>query len=171
MRGLLLPLVTLFAATALSAVAQPVVVGSPDVLPLALDDSFRVVKVFSQTIDPQLNAKAKIDSLKAEIDRRYFGAINEFEKRQREGNYYTVQWQAPKVSGGSDVTVRLEYRQKKLGAHVLAFDAHYPSASGTISTEFSVLGDDYYQDGAVVAWRVLLIQKGRIVGVQQSFLW
>ena len=150
---------------------QAVVVATPEVLPLALDDAFRVVKVFSQTVDPSKNSKSMVAALKAEVDRRYFGAINAFERRLREGNYYTVRWQAPKRPEGSDITVRLEYRQQKLGTHVQALEAHYPAASGAVSTEFSVLGDDYYQDGAVVAWRVLLIERGRIVGVQQSFLW
>mgnify|MGYP006284695827 CR=1 FL=1 len=182
---------------------QPVLVGVPEVLPLALDDTFRVVKVSAQTVDPEKNRKILLPALKAEVDRRYFGAINAFERRQREGCYYTIEWQAPKkgfswfskssapaepipavnatatasskkklaVSSPDEVTIRLEYRQQKLGNHVQALDVRYPSPSGTIHTEFSVLGDDYYQDGPVVAWRVLLIRAGRIVGVQQSFLW
>jgi hypothetical protein len=168
MRGILFPLVTLVSTVAACAAPEPKLVGSPEALPLALDDSFRVVKVFSQTVDPDKNGKVNLVALKAEIDRRYYGAINSFERRQREGNYYTIQWKAPK---SADLTVRLEYRQQKLGSHVQAMDARYQASGGTMSTEFSILGDDYYQDGPVVAWRVLLIERGRIVGVQQSFLW
>jgi hypothetical protein len=140
----------------------------PDVLPLALDDAYRIEKVVGQTVDPEKNGRVTLASLKAELERRYFGAINAFERRMREGNYFNVSWRAPK---GADVTVRLEYRQRNLGANVLSSEVHYPSVRGRGATEFSVLGEDYYQDGPVVAWRILLIEKGRIVGVQQSFLW
>lgn len=168
MRGILFPLVALFTATLAGAAPEPRLVGSSEVLPLALDDTFQIVKIFSQTVDPEKNGKVSLASMKAEIDRRYYGAINQFERRQREGNYYTVQWKVPKTL---DVTVRLEYRQQKLGSHVQALEARCSAGGGVGSTEFSILGDDYYQDGPVVAWRVLLIERGRIVGVQQSFLW
>lgn len=148
--------------------AESVIVAEPEVLPLSLDDSFRIEKVFTQVVDPKRNAQTKVEALKAEVERRYFGAINEFERKQREGNYFTVQWKAPK---GSDLTVRLEYRQKNLGSHVQALEARYPRSFGSERTEFSVLGDDYRQDGAVTAWRLLLIKEGKIVGVRQSFLW
>lgn len=169
MRGCLFSLFSLAIATAAFGAPNDVVsVAVSEVLPLALEDAFQVVKVLSQTLDPKLNQRVVSPMQKGEIDRRYFGAINKFERQQREGNYYTVHWKAPK---GSALTVRLEYRQQKLGTHVQALETQIAAAGGSGSTEFSILGDDYYQDGAVVAWRVLLIQQGRIVGLQQSFLW
>lgn len=150
------------------AASQAVGVVKAETLPLALNDRFEVVKIFAEVIDPKRNARAVSTYQKAEIDRRYYGAINQFERRQREGNYYTVRWKAPR---GTAVTVRLEYRQKNLGRHVQAMEVRYPEVLGEMRTEFSVLGDDYYEDGAVVAWRVLLIEAGQIVGLQQSFLW
>jgi hypothetical protein len=34
-----------------------------------------------------------------------------------------------------------------------------------------VTGDDYRMDGKVIAWRVVLIENGTIVALNQSFLW
>jgi len=145
-------------------------VASGEVLPLALDDAFQVEKVFSVLLDPVVNGKSGSTWLSAEEDRRYFGAINEFERRQRDGHSYTVHWRV-KPASARPLTVRFEYRQQKLGSKVQALEARYPNASGRLTTEFKVQGDDYHQDGAVTSWRVLLIEQGRVVGLQQSFLW
>jgi hypothetical protein len=67
--------------------------------------------------------------------------------------------------------LRLEYRQQNLGSHVQARELRYSAAKGSIKSEFQIIGDDYEQDGQVTAWRAVLIEKGRIVAVNQSFLW
>jgi hypothetical protein len=67
--------------------------------------------------------------------------------------------------------VRLEYRQEKLGSHVQAQEIHYDHVSGSLKTNFAVIGDDYNEDGKVTSWRALLIENGRIVALNQSFLW
>ncbi len=145
-------------------------VSSSNVLPLALEDAYEVEKVFSVLIDPALNGAATSPWLKAEEDRRYFGAINDFERSQRDGHSYAIHWKVSPARSGP-LTVRFEYRQLKLGSKVQALEARYPKASGKLRTEFTIQGDDYHQDGAVTAWRVLLIDQDRVVGLQQSFLW
>jgi hypothetical protein len=149
---------------------KPVQAPSAGPLPLALDDSIEVEKVFSVLIDPAVNGRVTSPWLRIEQDRRYFGAINAFERRQREGHTYTVHWKA-KPPAPAELTVRFEYRQQRLGSNVLTQEAHYSNASGRQRTEFTVQGDDYHQDGAVTAWRILLISQGRVLGLQQSFLW
>jgi hypothetical protein len=37
--------------------------------------------------------------------------------------------------------------------------------------EFDIIGDQNLEDGRVSGWRVLLIENGKIVGLNQSFLW
>src|SRR5438309_1735862 len=71
----------------------------------------------------------------------------------------------------ADVTVRLEYRQEKLHAHVQAQEISYPNVHGARKTEFKVVGDDYFDDGRVIAWRCLLIENGKIVAETQSYSW
>lgn len=99
---------------------------------------------------------------------RLFGAVTAVDQRQRFGNYFDFFWRARRPS---DVTVRLEYRQEKLHEHVQAQEISYRNARGTQKTEFKVIGDDYLDDGRVIAWRCLLIENGRIVAENRSFLW
>jgi hypothetical protein len=99
---------------------------------------------------------------------RLFGAVSGVDARQRFGNYFDFFW---RLKRPSDVTVRLEYRQEKLHEHVQAQEITYRNVRGTHKTEFKVIGDDYFDDGRVIAWRCLLITNGRIVAENRSFLW
>jgi hypothetical protein len=99
---------------------------------------------------------------------RLFGAVTGLDQRQRFGNYFDFFWRAKRPS---DVTVRLEYRQEKLHEHVQAQEISYRNVRGTQKTEFKVIGDDYLDDGRVIAWRCLLIENGRIVAENRSFMW
>jgi len=99
---------------------------------------------------------------------RMFGAVTGLDQRQRFGNYFDFFWRTKRPS---DVTVRLEYRQEKLHEHVQGQEITYRNVHGTHKTEFKVIGDDYFDDGRVIAWRCLLIASGRIVAENRSFLW
>src|SRR4030095_831682 len=88
---------------------------------------------------------------------RMFGAVTAVDQRQRFGNYLDFYWRAKRPS---DITVRLEYRQEKLHEHVQAQEISYRNVRGTHKTEFKVIGDDYLDDGRVIAWRCLLIENG-----------
>jgi hypothetical protein len=99
---------------------------------------------------------------------RLYGAVTGVDQRQRFGNYFDFFWRTKRPS---DVTVRLEYRQDKLHEHVQAQEITYGNVRGTHKTEFKVIGDDYFDDGRVIAWRCLLIANGRIVAENRSFLW
>jgi hypothetical protein len=99
---------------------------------------------------------------------RMFGAVTALDQRQRFGNYFDFFWRAKRLS---DVTVRLEYRQEKLHEHVQAQEITYRNMHGTHETEFKVIGDDYFDDGRVIAWRCLLIANGQIVSENRSYMW
>jgi hypothetical protein len=107
-------------------------------------------------------------SITFERDYRLFGAVTYLDRRQRYGNYFDFFWRAKRPA---DVTVRLEYRQEKLHALVQAQEVSYANVRGTLKTEFKVIGDDYLDDGKVIAWRCLLIEKGAIVAENRSYLW
>ena len=153
-----------------AAARKPAPAPSTATLPLALDDAFEVEKVFSVLVDPLVNGPVDTPWMQIEQSRRYYGAINSFERRQREGHAYTVHWRA-RTPVPAELTVRFEYRQQRLGSHIQTQEVQFSKVSGRQRTEFTVQGDDYHQDGAVTAWRVLLIEQGRVVGLQQSFLW
>lgn len=107
-------------------------------------------------------------SIRFERSYRLFGAVTKLDQRERMGNYFDFFWRARRVA---DLTVRLEYKQEKLHAHVQAQEISYSGARGSYKTEFKVVGDDYFDDGRVIAWRCSLIENGVIVAETHSFLW
>ena len=107
-------------------------------------------------------------SIRFERQYRLFGAVTKLDQRERFGNYFDFFWKARRAA---NLTMRLEYRQEKLHAHVQAQETLYPNARGSYKTEFKVVGDDYFDDGRVTAWRCLLIENGRIVAETHSYMW
>ena len=107
-------------------------------------------------------------SIRFERKYRLFGAVTKLDQRERMGNYFDFFWRARRAA---DLTVRLEYRQEKLHGHLQAQEISYLQARGDNKTEFKVVGDDYFDDGKVTAWRCLLIENGRIVAETHSYLW
>jgi hypothetical protein len=171
---------------------EPRIVEKVTPLPVALDKDFefRKTKLFllsekaptaSQHVrqtTSTLGAKSTSPSQKTatlqdapitfERQYRLFGAVTALDQRQRFGNYFDFFWRAKRPS---DVTVRLEYRQEKLHEHVQAQEISYRNVRGTRKTEFKVIGDDYFDDGRVIAWRCLLIANGQIVAENRSYMW
>lgn len=171
---------------------EPRVVEKVTPLPVALDKDFefRKTKLFLISEKPStagqrtrqttstLGAKstspnqktATLQDVPITFERQYrmFGAVTGLDQRQRFGNYFDFFWRAKRPS---DVTVRLEYRQEKLHEHVQAQEITYRNVRGTHKTEFKVIGDDYFDDGRVIAWRCLLIANGQIVAENRSFMW
>jgi hypothetical protein len=171
---------------------EPKVVEKVTALPVALDPNFefRKTKLFFMSekgLKPserahdstnKLGGKSNATSQKTSLlqdapivfERQYrlFGAVTGVDQRQRFGDYFDFFWRAKRPS---DVTVRLEYRQEKLHEHVQAQEITYRNVRGTHKTEFKVIGDDYFDDGRVIAWRCLLIANGRVVAENRSFLW
>jgi len=171
---------------------EPKVVEKVTTLPVALDKDFefRKTRLFflsEKGLQPKQRARqetSKLGGSKSNPDEktttlqdapivferqyRLFGAVTGLDQRQRFGNYFDFFWRTKRPS---DVTVRLEYRQEKLHEHVQAQEITYKNVRGTHKTEFKVIGDDYLDDGRVIAWRCLLIANGRIVAENRSFLW
>jgi hypothetical protein len=107
-------------------------------------------------------------SITFERQYRLFGAVTKLDQHRRFGDYFDFFWRAKRPT---NLAVRLEYRQEKLHAHVQAQEISYADVHGNRKTEFKVIGDDYFDGGRVIAWRCLLIENGRIVAENQSFLW
>src|SRR5689334_23153892 len=107
-------------------------------------------------------------SIRFERQYRLFGAVTKLDQRERVGNYFDFFWRARRTA---DLSVRLEYKQEKLHAHVQAQEVFYQGARGSHKTSFKVVGDDYFDDGRVIAWRCLLIENGQVVAETHSYLW
>ena len=173
---------------------EPRIVEKVTTLPVALDKDFefRKTKLFFLSEKPSTVGQrtrqttstlgksssgnspsqktATLQDVPITFERQYrmFGAVTALDQRQRFGNYFDFFWRAKRPS---DVTVRLEYRQEKLHEHVQAQEITYRNVRGTHKTEFKVIGDDYFDDGRVIAWRCLLIANGQIVAETSSFMW
>ena len=138
------------------------------VLPLALDDQFQFRKVIMFLNDPKKFKTTNNAMINFERERVNFKALTAADREQRVGQYFTFLWRTGRKA---DITVRLEYRQENLGSFVQAREVACKEARGSMKTAFEIIGDDYLDDGRVTAWRALLIENGRIVGLTQSYLW
>ena len=170
---------------------EPKLLTTVRTLPVALDPAFqfRKTKLFLMTEQAPNAAKEKISkngqstqtstnakstsvvqeaSITFERQYRLFGAVTKLDQHQRFGNYFDFFW---RVKRPADVTVRLEYRQEKLHAHVQAQELSCGDVHGSHKSSFKVVGDDYFDNGRVVAWRCLLVENGKIVAETRSFLW
>jgi hypothetical protein len=160
-------------------------------LPVALDPAFqfRKTKLFLMPEQAPNTAKEKPDkngetnknpaaskstavvqeaSITFERQYRLFGAVTKLDQHQRFGNYFDFFWRAKRPA---DLVVRLEYRQEKLHHHIQAQEISYGNVNGNHKTEFKVIGDDYFDGGRVIGWRCLLVENGKIVAEDRSFLW
>ena len=108
------------------ALLKPMPAPSAGPLPLAIDDAFEVEKVFSVLIDPAVNGRVDTPWMKIEQGRRYYGAINSFERKQRDGHAYTIHWRSRTLA---ELTVRFEYRQQRLGSHVQTQEIQFSKVS------------------------------------------
>lgn len=160
---------------ALGACATPKVPATylekANVLPLQINDNFQFRKIrtyYNQGARLQRTGAVTSEVMDFEQRRMEWGAVSNYDKSQRFGNYFWFYWRTREEA---DVTVRLEYRQAALGNFVLAQERYYPAARGSLSSEFTVIGDEYLEGGRVTAWRALLIVDGRIVALTQSFMW
>lgn len=141
------------------------------VFPLALDDAFefRKTKTFIyDPRDPKLWPPVYNDMLNFERQRKGYKAVTQVDRRERFGHYYDFFWRTKRPA---DVTVRFEYRQQNLGAYVQVKELEYKGVKGSAKSSFQVTGDDYENDGQITAWRAIIIENGKVVALNQSFLW
>ena len=171
MKSLILSIASLALAAAGLAAEPARRLDKANVLPLALSDDFSFRKTKTYYYDPRDPAQRQQtfnQMLQFERQRLQFGAITQVDRRERYGTYFTFYWRAKRLA---DVRVRLEFRTKNLGSYVQARDVEYTAAKGTLKAEFAITGDDYEQDGGITAWRAVVIEGGKIVALNQSFLW
>ena len=103
--------------------------------------------------------------------RRLHGAVSMEERRQRLGQYYTLNWQDPKGVGTGPVEVLFEYRQGGTASEIKRLSEVYPATESEGMVEFAVVGDNYFDNGKVLAWRASLSRGGEELAVKKSFLW
>ena len=112
--------------------------------------------------------KSEDPMIKFEQKRRLYGSIEEIERKDLYGNYFTIFW---KSKARSPATVRFEYRQGGTGPtiHVQEMVVDEPKHSNT--TEFRIVGDDYHENGKVTQWKASVVENGSVVAEYKSYLW
>lgn len=100
--------------------------------------------------------------------RRFHGAISMEERRQRLGQYYTVLWQA---EAGVEKEILFEYQQAKSGSKIKTMKRGLNPNADSGKVEFTVIGDDYFDNGRVLTWKISLIAGGETIATEQSYMW
>ncbi len=103
-----------------------------------------------------------------ESQRRLYGAVSMEERKGRLGQYYTVLWDSGEVAerGGE---IEFRYLQGGSGSRVKRMERRIEGGKG--SAEFAVIGDDYFENGRVLAWKIRLLAGGEEIAAKQSYLW
>ncbi len=169
----LLPLLSLLALGGCATQEPPQVkLDQANVLPLAINSAFTFRKEAQFLNDPALFQKGGTKPNESiEFERRYYmwPATTSLDKDELKGNYFNFFWW--NHGSPADVTIRLEYRQANLGNFVMAREKSYTNVKGSLGTRFSIIGDDYLENGQVTNWRCILIVDNKIVALTQSYLW
>jgi hypothetical protein len=109
--------------------------------------------------------------VRMEKERRLRGAISMVERRQRLGQHYTILWSDPKGKGLGPVEVVFEYRQGASGSRVKRMVKSFPAADVEGTAAFAVAGDDYFENGRVLAWQAKVFRGGAELAAKRSYLW
>jgi outer membrane biogenesis lipoprotein LolB len=100
---------------------------------------------------------------------RYFhGVVEDAEKKDLHGNYFTIFW---KSESRSPVTVRLEYRQGSTGSKIHAQEVAVSQPKRSNVTKFRITGSDYERQGKVTQWKASIVENGVVLAEYKSYLW
>jgi len=103
-----------------------------------------------------------------EQQRYLYGAVENTERTELLGNYYTIFW---KSETKSPATVRLDYRQGRTGLKVHTREVAVAEPKRSNVTKFEVTGGDYQRDGKVTQWKASIVENGSVVAEYKSYLW
>lgn len=98
--------------------------------------------------------------------RRLYGAVSIEERKQRLGQYYTILWNA---DAGAEKEIVFRYQQG--GSRIKEMRRTIPAGTAEGKEEFSVIGDNYFKIGRVLAWKIDLTADGETIASKQSYLW
>ncbi len=102
--------------------------------------------------------------------RRLYGAITMEERKAKLGQYYTILWNHSENTG-ADRKIVFRYLQGGSGSLVKTMSRDLPTGSSRGKEEFGITGDDYFDNGRVLAWKTDLLINEQSVASEQSYLW
>ncbi len=102
--------------------------------------------------------------------RRLYGAVSLKERKDRLGQYYTVIWHDPKKVGLRREII-FRYQQGGSGSRIKEMRRTLPSDQVEGNEEFTIIGDNYFENGRVLAWKIDFTANDQIIASKQSYLW
>jgi len=106
-----------------------------------------------------------------EKERHLLGAVTMAQRRQRLGQYYTILWNNPAGVGQGKVQVVFQYQQGGSASLVKRMTKDFPSSNAKGTAEFAVIGDNYFKNGKVLAWKATVLRGSRELASRRSYLW
>jgi hypothetical protein len=123
-----------------------------------------VVKQF--TLRDQDTLKEGDPMVRNEKMRRLYGAVSLEERKSKLGQYYTVLWSA---DAGVEKEIVFSYQQG--GSRIKEMRSSIPVGTSEGKQEFAIIGDDYFENGRVIAWKMDLLVGGNTIASKKSYLW
>jgi hypothetical protein len=130
-----------------------------------------VLEVKQFVLRDQVRDAGEEPMVRMEKTRRLRGAVSMEQRRQRLGQYYTLIWRDPKGVGTGEVEVVFQYQQGATASRVKRMTKRFPSSAGEGRAEFAVVGDDYFENGKVLAWKATVSRGGSELASRKSYLW
>lgn len=130
-----------------------------------------VLSVRQFQLRDQITTRGEEPMVRMEKLRRLHGAVSMEERRQRLGQYYTLEWRDHEGAGSGPVEVLFEYRQGGTASLIKRMSELYPASEVEGVVEFAVIGDNYFDNGKVLAWRASISRGGEELAAKKSFLW
>jgi hypothetical protein len=99
-----------------------------------------------------------------------YGAVSLEERKDRLGQYYKVLWHDP-TTAGSNREIIFRYQQGGSGSRIKEMRRTIPSELVEGKEEFSIIGDNYFENGRILAWKIDFTVNGKTIASKQSYLW
>lgn len=128
------------------------------------------LKVKQFTLRDEIEDRGGDPMVEHEKKRRLFGAVSMEERRGRLGQYYSAVWSLPD-GAAADRFVIFQYQQGNSGSRVKTIRRVLAPDVNEGKQDFSVIGDDYFDNGRVLAWKMSLEAGGEVIATKQSYLW
>lgn len=123
-----------------------------------------IVKQF--TLRDQDAQKENDPMVRNEKLRRLYGAVSLQERKERLGQYYTVLWNA---DAGAEKEIVFRYQQG--GSRIKEMHRKIPSGTSEGKVGFNIIGDNYFKNGRILAWKMDLVVGGKTIATKKSYLW
>ncbi|MGA0846636.1 MAG: hypothetical protein ACO3RV_08860 [Luteolibacter sp.] len=117
----------------------------------------------------QVHDAAEDPMVRMEKLRHLHGAVSMEERSKRLGQYYSLVWNDPDGVGSGEIVALFEYQQGD--SRIRRMTREFPADSSHGVAEFAVVGNDYVENGRVLAWRASIRRGDREIASRQSYLW